>query len=98
MKTGKVYKATGEIYEISPKNGTDFQCDEIQEVVGGHFEMVSHIKKDGTREYMFVNEEGKLIGLELNFEASYLFEKWHDGLFSDNIAGDVLVCDAELVN
>lgn len=31
----KIYKANGEVLDIEPKNGTDFQLEELQAIVGG---------------------------------------------------------------
>lgn len=76
----KIVKTTGEIIEISPKNGTDFKYDELHSVVDGYIEII-HLPN---REIMIVNEEGCLIGLDYNPIASYLA--------GQSIVGDVLVC------
>lgn len=82
-----IYKAHGEIIETSPKNGTDFQLSEMQAVVSGYIEVV--YLDDGL--IMVVNEEGKLNGLAINWNATKLYRKslpW----CNDIIVGDVLVC------
>ena len=35
----RVIKADGTIVMVSPENGTDFQLDELQEIVGGYIEI-----------------------------------------------------------
>jgi hypothetical protein len=81
----KIVKTTGEIIEISPKNGTDFKYDELHSVVDGYIEIV-RLPHD---EIMVVNEEGCLIGLEPNIIASVLANTC--------IVGDVLVCKSNEV-
>ena len=36
----QIIKATGEQIEVEPRNGTDFQLDELQKIVGGFIEVV----------------------------------------------------------
>lgn len=81
----KIYKTNGEIVEVSPKNGTDFKCEELHEIVGGYFEMV-YLPKGNL---MVVNEEGKIMGLPVNNNATDIVLQ--NGI-SDIIAGDVLIC------
>lgn len=69
--------------EVAPKNGTDFQLDELQEFVGGYIEIVT--ARDGR--LIVLNEEGKLNGLPVNVVATILY-----GNPDDAIVGDVLVC------
>lgn len=77
----KIYKTTGEVIEVEPKNGKDFKLKELQEIVQGYIELVNL----SSTEYMVVNEEGHLIGLPLNPSATVLYKK-------DLIVGDVLIC------
>lgn len=85
----KIYRANGEVETIEPKNGTDFQLEELQAVVGGYIEC---LPLAGTNEIMTVNEEGKLQGLPLNRNATQIIRE-HG--YEDWIAGDVLVCKEE---
>lgn len=83
----KLYKATGEIIEVEPKNGSDFSLEELQSFVGGPIETVPLTDE----EYMIVNEEGKLRNLLYNSAATKIYNEaldW-DG---DWIVGDALVC------
>lgn len=77
-----IYKTTGEVIEVEPKNGKDFKLKELQEIVHGYVELVNF----SPTEYMVVNEEGHLIDLPLNPSATILYKK-------DLIVGDVLICN-----
>ena len=81
-----IYKANGEVIETSPKNGTYYTLEELKEIVGGYIEIVRLNKN----EIMVVNEEGKLINLPHNENATILFRLCLDTI--DFIVGDVLVC------
>lgn len=85
----KIYRANGEVETVEPKNGTDFQLEELQAVVGGHIECLPLY---GTNEIMTVNEEGKLQGLPPNRNATQIIREQG---YEDWIAGDVLVCKEE---
>lgn len=78
----KVYKTTGEVIEVEPKNGKDFKAKELNEIVNGYFEIVNI----SPTQYMVVNEEGHLLGLPLNIAATRLYKH-------SFIVGDVLVCN-----
>lgn len=79
-----IYKAHGEVIDnYQPRNGSDFQLDELQAVVSGYIEVV--YLQDGR--LMVVNEEGKLNGLAINWNATLLVGG------RDIIVGDVLVCN-----
>ena len=54
--------------EIGPENGTDFQLAELQRIVGGYIEIVP--TTDGR--VMVLNEEGKVLGLPRNEQATAL--------------------------
>lgn len=82
----KIYKTTGEVIEVEPKNGKDFKLSELQEIVHGYIELVNL----SPSEYMVVNEEGHLIGLPFNLSATRLYNK---GCVKDFIVGDVLICN-----
>jgi hypothetical protein len=82
----KIYRANGEVETIEPKNGTDFQLEELQAVVGGYIECLPLYN---TTEIMTCNEEGKILGLPLNRRATQIIV---DNGYEDCIAGDVLVC------
>ncbi len=49
----KIINANGEIKEVTPQNGTDFKLKEVQDIVGGHVEIV-HLKNDAI---MIISQE-----------------------------------------
>lgn len=84
-----IIKTNGEVVEVQPKNGTDFQLDELQAIVGGYIEVVS--LHDGR--LIVCDEEGKLKGYDRNHKATELFRLTL--LTTDFLVGDILVCDEE---
>lgn len=88
------------VRDLLPKNGVSFSYQELREVVGGMVEIVPL----PSGKSIVVNEEGKLIGLAINQEASkawreeYPLDKYtenNDGI----IAGSALIAtEAELGN
>lgn len=81
----KILKANGEVRNVKPANGTDFSLEELQAVVGGYIEIVKF--SDG--HLLVCNEEGKLMGLELNPNASAFCQVRGR---REVIVGDVLIC------
>lgn len=88
-----IIKSNGEIKQITPKNGKDFQLDELRTAVGGWIEIV--YLQDEDKHLMVVNEEGKLNNLPYNAKATHLYQN-HTGC-NDVIVGDVLVCENEKI-
>ena len=83
----QIIKTTGEVIETQPKNGTDFQFDELQAIVGGYIEVVN--MRDGR--LIVCDEEGKLKGKERNHKATDIFHSVFNT--NDFMVGDVLVCN-----
>ena len=54
--------------EVQPHNSTDFKVDQLQAIVGGHFEIIPC--KDGR--IIVANEESKLLDLPRNEQATAL--------------------------
>lgn len=80
-----IIKTTGEFVEVQPKNGTDFQLEELKATIGGgYIEIVR--PAIAANLYMIVDEEGKLKNLPPNIPATVIYGS------SDVIAGDVLLC------
>lgn len=89
----KIYRTNGTTEDVSPKNGTDFTLEELQDIVGGMIQLVYL----GGRDVMVIDEEGKVNEPQkkLNKNATLIARKYlFDG---DFIAGDALVCDTEMV-
>lgn len=84
---GMVIFPDGTTKDHLPKDGHIFRLKELQDIVGGYIELV--VTRDGRD--MYINEEGKLNGLEQNPAATALVE-----LFAgDYIVGTVIVFTAE---
>ena len=81
-----IYKANGEVIETSPKNGTDYTLEELKEIVGGYIEIIYLTEN----KIMVINDEGKLINLPHNENATTLYRICLNT--NDFIVGDVLVC------
>lgn len=58
----------GRTEEIQPQNNRDFKLEELQKIVGGHIEILP--LRDGR--IMVINEEGKLLDLSRNEQATAL--------------------------
>lgn len=72
--------------EVFPANGKSFKLAEVQAFCGGYVEVLD--LADGR--IMIANEEGKIRGLPVNVEATFLFrQQRHSG---EVVVGDVLVC------
>ena len=90
----QIIKTDGQIVPVEPKNGTDFQLDELQQIVGGYVQLFPLANEAG--EVMVMNEDGKIEGLPMNNKATELAAK---RLFQgDYIVGDVLVCKTEQID
>ena len=81
-------KANGETSKVLPGNGKVFTLQELQSFVGGYIEF-RHI--DG--EIMVMNEEGKLMGLPNNNEATNVLMELKAIASDDYVVGDVLICN-----
>ena len=80
-----LYKTDGTRSIVKPNNGRDFSLEELKKFVGGYIEIV--YLDDSL---MVVNEEGKLMGLELNMAATNLYGHYIG--VGEYIVGDALVC------
>ena len=79
--------------EVNPKNGTDFSLDELQGFVHGNIQIV-HL---GRGEIMVINEEGKLMNLPLNKEATFIAKFKGAISAKDAIVGNALICHKSMV-
>ena len=87
----KIYRTNGDVENVEPKNGTDFQLEELSSIVGGYIEV---LYLDG-KEMLVCDEEGKLKGYPLNVRATDIVRSCG---ISDCIVGDVLICDNNEIN
>lgn len=90
-KSAKIIYTDKEAEDYTPKNGKTFEFDELQGVVGGHFEIVW--LNDGRM--IIVDEEGKLNNKEVNIPATNILRRDH--FTTDYIVGTAIVCDADMV-
>lgn len=74
---------------VSPRNGNNFELDELQEYVGGYIEICypGIFNSHHADKIMVINEEGKLQGLPLNQLATLVY-----GNPDDVIVGNALFC------
>ena len=87
-----IFHTDGTREKVSPANGSDFRLEEMQRMVGGIIEIVYF--EDNT--VMVINEEGKLLGLPLNMDATVIFRA-HYPDSNDYIVGDALVCSEKQI-
>src|SRR5688572_1132091 len=91
--SGLVFKANGEVIPTEPANGTDYELAQLKEIVGGMLGIVPlhDVQIEGIPEgedlIMILNEEGKLMSLEVNLLATSLWEEVV-GVGVDVIVGD----------
>ena len=89
----QIIKTDGTIIdEVQPKNGTDFQLEEMQAVVEGYIQIV-RLDDD---EVMVVNEDGKF-QCEWNGAATTLAKMRRAIRPNDYISGNVLVCNVKQI-
>lgn len=88
----QIIKSSGVVIEVTPKNGTDFSLEELQEIVGGYIGIL-HLKD---KRIIVYDEEGELKNSPLNQKATELLNR-NSYCVEGTIVGDVLVCDSEQV-
>lgn len=80
-------------FVVHPKNGSKFVLEELQKIVGGYIEIVLlHVKPEGQKVYMILNEEGKLHSLPLNAIATSIYQQSRGD--NDTIVGNVVITTA----
>lgn len=90
-KWAHVYYTNGDFQETQPNNGSTFELEELQEVVGGYIEIVR--LNDGR--VIIVNEDGLSLNLPVNIEATNILRRDH--FTTDYIVGNAIVCDADMI-
>lgn len=78
-----LYRANGTKKAIKPK-GKHFSIKELQDAVGGYIELL-----DLNSHYLIVNENGRLLDLHYNSEATRLVMQFG----YDYIVGDAVYCE-----
>lgn len=89
-KWAHIYYHNGDFQETQPNNGTAFELEELQEIVGGYIEIIR--LNDG--KIIIVNEEGLMQGLPVNIEATNILRRDHST--AQYIVGNAIVCDSDM--
>ena len=91
----KLLKASGEVIEIEPNNGTDFKLDELYKHLNCSLIEVVNLNQD---DIMIVDDEGKLTSNNVvNVNATKLAQENQAIIFWDYIAGDAIVCNRKMI-
>ena len=90
-KTARIVYPDKDSEDYTPKNGTTFELEEMQKIVGGYIEVIR--LNDGR--LIIVNEEGLLQGLPVNIEATNILRRDHST--TQYIVGTAIVCDADMI-
>lgn len=85
----RIIRANGVIEPVAPADGRSFSAEEINRIVGGHFEIVHTAGKAGA--LLVMNEDGKMLGLPVNQTATALLDE-AGGCAFDLVVGDCLLC------
>ena len=91
----KLLKASGEVVEIEPKNGTDFKLDELHKHLQCSLVEVINLNQD---DIMIVDDEGKLTSNNVvNVNATKLAQENQAITSWDYIAGNAIVCNRKMI-
>ena len=91
----KLLKASGEVMEIEPKNGTNFTLDELYEHLSRSLFEVINLNQD---DIMVVDEEGKWTSNNvINVNATVLAQENQAITSWDYIAGNAIVCNRKMI-
>lgn len=89
--TSHIITASGTHKTAKPANGKTWQLTELQKIVGGRIEVIGLNHPEWPYDTMVLHEEGKILNLPLNRDATVL-----SGLYPDDvIVGDVLLCNTD---
>lgn len=80
-------KTNGSKTEIQPKNGSDFQLEELQKFVDGYIDIIN--LHNG--QILVINDNAKDV-LDSNEEATEIAHKQNAIFWWDYICGDVVLC------
>lgn len=82
-----LYMPDGKLEIVTPANGKHFTLPELQGMVGGYIEMV----RTHSDAPMFVNEEGRLRGMDYNPAATAFYKFGH--IPGNDIVGPAVICN-----
>ena len=87
----QIIKTDGTTVNYSPKAGAYYELEELNQIVGGCIQIIS--LHDGR--IMVINDDGKLLELPYNWEATAIAQEQGAIFGNDFIVGDVLICMEE---
>lgn len=90
-KSAKIIYTDKEAEGYTPKNGTTFELEEMQEIIGGYVEPIR--LNDGRM--IIVDEDGKSKNKAVNIPATNILRRDH--YTTDYIVGTAIVCDADMI-
>ena len=90
-KSAKIIYTDKGAEDYTPKNGTTFELEEMQKIVGGYIEIVR--LRDGRM--IIVDEDGKSKDKAVNIPATNILRRDH--FTTDYIVGTAIVCDADML-
>ena len=91
----KLLKASGEVVEIKPNNGTNFTLDELHKHFQCSLVEVINLNQD---DIMVVDGEGKWTSNNvINVNATVLAQENRAIVFWDYVAGNAIVCNRKMI-
>ena len=90
-----LYKTDFSVEEIQPANGRHFELEEMQAYVGGFIEIIPLDDESLEDKLLVVHEEGKLIGLPVNFLATLEWMRYYRD--TDYVSGDAIICHPKFI-
>ena len=91
-KSAKIIYTDKEAEDYTPKNGTTFELEEMQKIIGGYVEPIR--LNDGRM--IIVDEDGKSKDKAVNIPATNILRRDH--YTTDYIVGTAIVCDADMID
>lgn len=91
-KSAKIIYTDKGAEDYTPKNGTTFELEEMQKIIGGYVEPIR--LNDGRM--IIVDEDGKSKDKAVNIPATNILRRDH--YTTDYIVGNAIVCDADMID
>ena len=91
-KSAKIIYTDKGAEDYTPKNGTTFELEEMQKIIGGYIEPIR--LNDGRM--IIVDEDGKSKDKAVNIPATNILRRDH--FTTDYIVGTAIACDADMID
>ena len=91
-KSAKIIYTDKGAEDYTPKNGTTFELEEMQKIIGGYVEPIR--LNDGRM--IIVDEDGKSKDKAVNIPATNILRRDH--FTTDYIVGTAIACDADMID